>query len=65
MPLPSFPKDANLRYFDPHRKRIVRLYLGSERLSLDNINISKFSYLPAKGKPSESDPAVSIAAEVW
>ncbi len=42
------PKDANLRYFDPHRKRIVRLYLGCERLSFNNINISKFSHLLEK-----------------
>jgi len=53
MPLPSVPKDANLRYFDPHRKRIVRLYLGYERLSFDNINISKFSHLPAKRCPQK------------
>ena len=51
MPLPSVPKDANLRYFDPHRKQIVRLCLEYERLSLDNINISEFSYLPAKRSP--------------
>jgi hypothetical protein len=51
MPLPSVPKDANLRYFDPHRKRIVRLYLGYERLSLDDINMCKFSHLPEKRSP--------------
>ena len=48
MPLPSVPKDANLRYFDPHRKRIVGLDLECERLSFNNVNISKFSYLLEK-----------------
>jgi hypothetical protein len=56
MPLPSVPKDANLRYFDPHRKQIVRLYLGYERLSFDDFNISKFSYLPAKRSPQKVTP---------